>query len=113
MIKLQTYDMPIIHQLDNSYSLPAFTGTVQWNGALKKFQVSTGTGWQDIDNNISYSVDRTVITIIEWAKKKMEEEQELEALAKSNSTIADLVHSMEDIKEQIEVVKTIIKYESN
>lgn len=109
MIKLQTYDTPIIYQLDNSYSLPAFTGTVQWNGALKKFQVSTGAGWQDIDNTINYGIDQSVVKIIEWARKKMLEEAELEQLSKSNPALADLVNTLKETQHKIDVVKAIIK----
>ena len=76
MIRTTFNGYPIVYQSDNTYSLPSYTGTVQWNGTMKKFQVSNGSGWTDIDNNIAYNVDSRLYDIIQWAENKMREEKE-------------------------------------
>jgi len=86
-----------------------FTGVVQWNGISKKFQVSNGTSWMDIDNSVNLSLS-DFMTIINWAKEKMHEEQELEKLAKENTTLKDLVDRTNYTKEQIKVVTTLLKH---
>jgi hypothetical protein len=97
------------YQNDTLYNLPSVTGTVQWNGMSKKFQVSTGTSWMDIDNSVSLSPNHDFMNIINWAQEKMHEEKELERLAKENSTLKDLVDQINYTKEQIKVVTTLLK----
>lgn len=97
------------YQNDTSYNLPSASGAVQWNGNSKKFQVSTGAGWMDIDNNINLNSSPDFTMVLQWAKEKMHEEQELERLAKENTTLKDLVDQLNYTKEQIKVVKTLLK----
>jgi hypothetical protein len=96
-------------QNDTSYNLPSSTGAVQWNGNSKKFQVSSGTSWIDIENSINLNADHDYLMIMRWAKEKMHEEQELERLAKENPTLKDLVDQLNYTKEQIKVVTTLLK----
>lgn len=109
MIKTTVHGYPVIYQNDNSYSLPSHTGAVQWNGNTKKFQVSSGSNWFDIDNNITYNADNNLMNVIMWAEKKMREEKELEEKAKTNTTIADLLQQRKNIEEKIKTVETLIR----
>jgi hypothetical protein len=61
-------------QNDTSYNLPSSTGAVQWNGNSKKFQVSSGGGWVDIENSITLNADHDYLMVMRWAKEKMHEE---------------------------------------
>jgi cell division protein FtsB len=47
--------------------------------------------------------------VMRWAREKMHEEQELEKLAKENTTLKDLVDQLNYTKEQIKVVTTLLK----
>jgi hypothetical protein len=47
--------------------------------------------------------------LLDWAKKKMQEEQELTELAVENPAIADLVNQITEKKNQIKMVQTLIK----
>jgi len=96
-------------QNDTSYNLPSSTGAVQWNGMSKKFQVSSGGSWIDIENSINLNADHDYLMVMRWAREKMHEEQELEKLAKENSTLKDLVDQLNYTKEQIKVVTTLLK----
>jgi hypothetical protein len=96
-------------QNDTSYNLPSVTGSVQWNGTNKKFQVSNGTGWIDIENSINLNADHDYLMVMQWAREKMHEEKELEGLAKENTTLKDLVDQLNYTKEQIKVVTTLLK----
>jgi len=96
-------------QNDTSYNLPSSTGAVQWNGMSKKFQVSNGTGWIDIDNSINLNADHDYLMVMRWAREQMHEEKELEKLVKENTTLKDLVDQLNYIKEQIKVVTTLLK----
>jgi hypothetical protein len=96
-------------QNDTSYNLPSSTGAVQWNGNSKKFQVSSGGSWIDIENSINLNADHDYLMVMRWVREKMHEEQELERLAKENTTLKDLVDQLNYTKEQIKVVTTLLK----
>lgn len=102
---------PVVYHMDTSYNQPSTTGTVQWNGPNKCFEVSTGTGWARIDNNINLTTSSDVDMTLAWAKQKMREERELEELMKTNTTVADLVNKIKDTQEQLKLVQTILKAE--
>jgi hypothetical protein len=109
MIKINHSGSMPFFQNDTSYNLPSVTGSVQWNGMSKKFQVSNGTGWIDIENSINLNADHDYLMILRWAREKMHEEHELEKLAKENTTLKDLVDQLNYTKEQIKVVTTLLK----
>lgn len=75
-------------------------------------QVFDGTSW--IVMNTSYaSVGLTgeAESLLDWARKKRDEEMFLENLAKTNSTIKDLVGQIKQKEEQIEMVMLLMKDE--
>jgi hypothetical protein len=82
MIKIQSYGTsPGWYQVDTSYNQPSITGAVQWNGATKCFEVSTGSTWQRIDNTVQISSSAYDINVIgAWVTKKMQEEEEMKYL---------------------------------
>ncbi len=111
MIRINTYGaVPVIHQTDN-YIQPGITGAVQWNGNSRRLQVSNGSSWMDIDNNVNLTASLELTETIAWATKKIKEEKELEALARTNTTIADLLQARKKVDEQIKMVQILIKQE--
>ena len=111
MITINSSNTPLVYQQVNNYSLPSYTGAIQWNGMTKKLEVSTGTGWIPLDTNVNLTTNPVILETIEWAQRKMQEEKDLEALAKSNPAINDLVNQIKEKHDQIEMVKTLIKKE--
>jgi hypothetical protein len=108
MIKIYSNSPPIVYQIDNSYNLPSVTGQVRWNGMNKYFEVcdngSAGT-WHRIDNNIQLSSDSTMTQVLEWAKKKMVEDERVEKLAKEYPAVRDA-------KEQLDIIIKLVQNES-
>jgi hypothetical protein len=97
--------------IDNRYSLPSISGAIQWNGNNRCFEVSTGSGWQKIEMDVSLNTTSEVTLILTWAKKKIHEETELSELAESNATIKDLLNTIKDAQQKIKIVQTLIKAE--
>lgn len=111
MIKITSYGPPVIYSNDTSYNQPNCTGAIQWNGLTKKLEVSNGSAWLPLDNTVNINTSSELTEIMVWAKKKMTEEKELEILAKENPSIADLVKQIDEKKNQIQMVKALIKPE--
>jgi len=109
MIKVSHYGTPVIFANDNSYNQPSVSGAVQWNGLMKRLEVSNGTSWVPVDNTVTFTTSGDMEDIISWAKKKMTEERELENLAKSNPIVADLLNQIKDAQHKVDMVKVLIK----
>lgn len=110
MIKIQQSGYPVVWQIDNSYSLPSTTGQVRWNGVTKCFEVcdnnSYNSGWMRIDNTVQLSSDSQIQSVIEWAKKKMIEEDKLEKLMKEYPAV-------KDAKEKLDIITKLVQDGAN
>jgi len=101
MIKIQSYgSTPGWYQVDTSYNQPSITGAVQWNGATKCFEVSTGSTWQRIDNTVQIHNSTTydINVIGAWVHKKMQEEEETKNLRSKYPALDEAYNHLEMIK---------------
>jgi hypothetical protein len=75
-------------------------------------QVFDGTNW--IVMNTSYALvglTPDAESLLDWARQKRQEELELVALAESNTAIKDLLDTIKQKQDQLEMVKVLIKKE--
>jgi len=70
--------------------------------------------WINIPND-SVTIDLSYESkqALAWARKKYREEEELERLAEDNPAVADLVNQIKEKQSQLEMVKTLIKKDTN
>jgi len=74
--------------------------------------VFDGTNW--IVMNTSYAIvglTSDAESLLDWARQKRQEELELVALAESNAAIKDLMDTIKQKQDQLEMVKVLIKKE--
>jgi hypothetical protein len=75
-------------------------------------QVFDGTNWLVMNTSYaSVGLTTEAESLLEWARQKRQEELELVALAETNPTIKDLLNTIKQKQEQIDIVKTLIKKE--
>lgn len=91
-------------------------GAITYNSSSQSMQVFDGAAWRPIGGGTAMvNLTPNAVTVIKWAEKKMFEEQELQALAKQNPAINDLVQGMyasiETYKNKIEMIKNLCKEE--
>ena len=85
-------------------------GMVKWDSGAQGLAVSDGMTWHSIPNNtVQVDLDSITKKTIEWAHKKMQEELELEELAKTNSAVNDLVNQIKEKQNQLKMVKALLK----
>jgi len=105
MIKIQSYGSTTgWYQVDTSYNQPSITGAVQWNGATKCLEVSTGNSWQRIDNTVQsqhYSQAFDINVIGPWVMQKMAEEEETKKLRSKYPALDEAYKHLELIKELV------------
>ena len=88
-------------------------GNMRYNPNGNNIEVFDGSSWV-----VMYSSSATVdlsgeaISLLEWARKKRNEELERERLAETNPTIRDLMAQIKQKEEQIKIVQTLIKEEA-
>jgi len=87
-------------------------GNMRYNPNNQNIEVYDGSTWIILSahhTNINLSDD--AVSLLEWARKKRNEEFELEKLAESSPAIKDLVTQVKEKQEQIKIVQTLIKEE--
>jgi hypothetical protein len=85
---------------------------MRYNPNNQNIEVYDGSTWIILSahhTNINLSDD--AVSLLEWARKKRDEDLERERLAQNNPVIKDLVNQIKDKEEQIKVVQTLIKEE--
>ena len=98
----------------NGYSGAQGVGNMRFNTSTQKTEVFDGTNWITLNmGSVSIGLSGEVESLLDWARKKRNEELELELLAKEHPTIKDLVEQINQKKDQIKMVQVLIKSPGN
>jgi len=75
-------------------------------------EVFNGTSWMSLPSSYAtISLDYEIQELLNWARKKRDEDIELEKLAEDNITIKDLVNQIKEKQDQVKMVSILIKKE--
>jgi hypothetical protein len=83
-------------------------GMVRYNSSVHNMEVYDGTSWLELSSTANISLNADTSGLLEWARKKRDEEQKIEKL-KDNPAIADLLKQKADIDEKIKIVEILIR----
>ena len=98
--------VPYINQNINN----PIQGMIRISGS--DLQVFDGSTWMTVNTSYaSIGLSSDAESLLDWARKKRDEEMELAALAETNPTIKDLLDTIKQKEEQIQIVRTLIKQE--
>ena len=90
----------------------AMGGQMRYNISANVVEASDGSTWYPFRESIgSVGMNGVAEAAIDWAINKMNEEHELERLAAINPTIKSIVAEMNKYRDQIEMIKILIKDE--
>lgn len=97
----------------NGFSGAQGVGNMRYNTTVQKTEVFDGNQWIPMNlGTVSIGLSQEVESILDWARKKRNEELELAQLAKTSPAIKDLMEQVKQKQDQIEMVKTLIKKET-
>ena len=97
----------------NGYSGLQGVGNMRYNTTNQSTEVFDGNNWITISMSIpSVGLTQEAESLLDWARKKKNEEMELEHLAQTNTTIKDLVEQVKIKQDQIKMVQNLIKKET-
>jgi hypothetical protein len=87
-------------------------GNMRYNPNSQNIEVFDGSIWVIMQSSNAYiSLDHEAVMLLEWVRKKRDEDLEVERLAETNSTIKDLVNQVKEKQEQIRIVQALVKEE--
>jgi hypothetical protein len=96
----------------NNYTGAQGIGNLRFNTAIQTMEVYDGNNWiQLYMGNATVGLNAEAESLLDWTRKKRDEELELEVLAQTNPTIRDLLDTIKQKQEQITIVKALIKHE--
>jgi hypothetical protein len=79
---------------------------------MQRLEVYDGQIWIEISTgHASVGLTPDAERALDWANRKIAEEVELDRLAASNATIADLVNQKKELDDKIKMVQTLMKEE--
>ena len=85
-------------------------GDVRYNSQMQRFEVYDDQMWLEINSShASVGLTPDAENALTWAINKQNEEMMLEAKAKDNPAIADLLNQRKKIDEQIKVIEILTK----
>jgi hypothetical protein len=89
-------------------------GDVRYDTQMQRLEVYDGQMWREINSShASVGLTPDAERALDWANRKIAEEAELENLANSNPTIADLINQKKELDDKIKMVQTLVKSEVN
>ncbi len=88
-------------------------GNTRYNTALQRLEIYDGNKYIELSMpTVSVNLSPEAELLLDWAREKRNEELELERLALTNPAIKDLSDKVKLYQDQIKMVKTLIKKDS-
>ena len=84
---------------------PAPAGQVRYNGSSQWLEVYDGSDWRPINQGIGLDLSPEVQEILQWAKQRRAEEEELDRLCRDHPGV-------QAAREQLEIMRRLVKKES-
>jgi hypothetical protein len=87
-------------------------GNMRYNPNSQNIEVYDGSTWIILSaHHTNINLSDEAVSLLEWARKKRDEDLERERLAQTNPVIKDLINQVKEKQEQIKIVQTLIKEE--
>ena len=88
-------------------------GNMRYNTSTQKTEVFDGTNWIQLNmGSVSVGLSNDAESLLQWARKKRNEEIEREQLAESNPAIKDLLEQIKTKEDQIKMITILLKNSS-
>jgi hypothetical protein len=88
-------------------------GDVRYNISIQRLEVYDGNMWVELNtSHASVGLTPDAERALDWANRKIAEEAELDRLAASNATVADLIKQKKELDDKIKMVQILMKEET-
>jgi hypothetical protein len=94
----------------NGYAGAQGVGNVRYNTSSQCFEVYDGNNWQPISMDYAtVGLNIEAETLLDWAKSKMQEEQEMKRLAENHPAVAMALENLNKSQEQLKATIILSK----
>lgn len=100
----------------NPYISPgsAGAGMIRWNPNTNHMEVNDGNSWQQLGMNFaSVGLTSEAETLLDWARDKMQEEQEMKRLAENHPAVKIALENLNKAQEQLKATVILSKEHQN
>ena len=87
-------------------------GMMRYNGNSSCVEIYDGSYWKVVNNYEEISLTPQTNEILDWAKKKMQEEKEIAQLAKSHPAVSAALENLKRAEEQLKTTIILSKDET-
>jgi len=85
-------------------------GQLQYNTATQRLEVYNGTSWQMLNLGTYYvGLNPDAEAILDWAREKMQEEQEARAMAEQYPAVADAMGAVRESEQQLKTIVALCR----
>jgi FMN phosphatase YigB (HAD superfamily) len=85
-------------------------GNLRYNTSGQRLEVYDGSSWQELNMpHASVGLNSVAEEAIDWARRQMEEEKRLEALAKEHPAVADAMEAVRQAQERVRIVAALVQ----
>ncbi len=82
-------------------------GNVRYNTTTQNLEVYDGSNWITLSGYATVGVTPRTQCVLEWAEKRMLDDQRLEHIIKDNPTLEDAYQTYKDAAEKLRVLVTL------
>jgi hypothetical protein len=94
----------------NGYSGAQGVGNVRYNTSGQQMEVYDGNNWITINTSIAtVGLNNEAESLLDWARKKRDEELVWESLAKENQAVKIALDNLEQARRQLDVTAKLAK----
>lgn len=94
----------------NNYSGSQGVGNMRYNTSSQRMEVFDGNNWTQLNmGSVSVGLNSEAESLLDWARKKRDEELAWESLAKENQAVKIALENLNKAKEQLEVTAKLAR----
>lgn len=88
----------------------AGAGAIRWNPNIQGLEVYSGYSWVPIsEQTVAVGLNPEAKAALDWAKKKMNHEKDIDLLASMNGSVRDALAQVTKAQEQLDIIVALVK----
>jgi 3-dehydroquinate synthase class II len=94
----------------NAYSGQQGVGNMRYNTTNQQMEVYDGSNWVTLNmDNVSVGLNNEAESLLDWARKKRDEELAWQSLAKDNKAVKIALDNLEQARQQLDITTKLAR----
>lgn len=87
-------------------------GQLKFNTVTQQLEVFDGYSFQAINASVTLGLTQQATAVLDWARKRMEEETQIRRACETNSTVADAYAAYQEAADKLKVILSLTQENS-